>query len=64
MEEIGKITQITNNIKNVLGYKSHHLLNLPINGLMPYTIRDIHDEVLKKFIHNFDCRTQRKNPKI
>lgn len=64
MEEIGKITQMTNNITGILGYKSHHLINLPINGLMPFTIREIHDEMLTGFIKNFDCSTQRKNPKI
>lgn len=55
---------MTNNITTLLGYKPYHLVNLPINSLMPFTIREIHDEVLTRFIQNFDCKTQRKNPKI
>ena len=63
-DEIGKITKVSNNMPNVLGYSSHTLIGMSINGLIPLTIREIHDDIVKNFINNFSSEVMRKKPSV
>jgi PAS domain S-box-containing protein len=43
LEDVGKITRVSKNIKQVLGYTSGDLVGLSINELMPFSIRPFHN---------------------
>lgn len=59
IDEVGKITKVSNNIPNVLGYASHSLVGLSINELIPLSIREIHDSILNNFVANVTSETMR-----
>lgn len=62
LEDVGKITKVSKNIKEVLGYSSFDLIGLNINELMPFSLRAQHNEVILNFIKKYSKKTFKSDP--
>lgn len=64
LDEVGKITKVSKNIPHVLGYTAYSLVGLSINELIPFTIRNVHDDILRKFVSNFTSDVLREKHSV
>lgn len=61
MEELGKVVKISKNLPTVLGYEPANLLGLSINEIIPFSVKNYHDENLLEFIERYSNSEAKKN---
>lgn len=60
LEEIGKIVKISKNLPTVLGYEPNNLLGLSINEIIPFSIKECHDQNILDFLETYSTKESTK----
>lgn len=50
LDEVGKVTKVSNNIVDILGYNAHHLIGSSICEIIPHSLRATHTNSILRYI--------------
>jgi hypothetical protein len=61
---MGKMTRISKNLPEVLGYEPCNLLGLSINEIIPFSIKPHHDSRILNFLEHYSSKPLRKETSL